>query len=72
MRKQLKRDVKREELTRIEEAARTEKDFEKLNTEWDRWDSNRRHRELKLESLFAEIVGVGESGAVIPQPLDHH
>ena len=75
MRKQLKRDVKREELTRIEEAARTEKDFEELNTEWDRWDSNRRRRErrreLKLGSLFEEIVGVGDSGAVIPQPLDH-
>jgi len=40
MRKQLKRDAAREALTRIEEAARTEKDFEELAAEWSRWEAN--------------------------------
>jgi len=75
MRGQLKRDLRKEELTRIEEAARTEKDFEKLEKEWAKWDSNRRRRErryeIKLGSLIEQIVEIGDSGAVIPQPLDH-
>jgi len=45
MRKQLKRDAVREELTRIEEAARTEKDFEELAVEWNKWDSNAERRQ---------------------------
>ena len=74
MRKQLKRDVAREELIRTEEAARTEKDFEELIIEWNKWDSNADRRQryyvADLEDMTIEDVEVAD-GAVVPQPLDH-
>ena len=55
MRKKLKRDIAREELTRIEEAARTEANFQKLiKEEWDRIDSNRERRERYHEQTLSE------------------
>lgn len=55
MRGQLKRDNAREELIRIEEAARTEEDFKKLAKEWwDRLDSNRERRERYHEQRMTD------------------
>ena len=53
MRKKLKRDLQHEELARVEEAARTEEDFEKLEKEWwDRLDANRERKERYHEQKF--------------------
>ena len=46
MRKQLVRDLKREALTRLEEAARTEQEFERVIKRWDQLDKNRKDREI--------------------------
>ena len=54
MRGQLKRDTAREELTRMEEAARTEKEFETVIEEWDRLDSNRERRERYHEQRMTD------------------
>ena len=54
MRKQLKRDAAREELTRTEEAARTENDFKDVEKWWDRLDSNRERRERYHEISLAD------------------
>ena len=74
MRKQLKRDAAREELIRIEEAARTEKDFEELASEWNRWDRNSERRKRcyvsELEEMTIEDMEITD-GAVVPQPLNH-
>jgi hypothetical protein len=44
-RKQLKRDLERESLTRLEEAARSEADFENVTKWWNRLDKNRERKE---------------------------
>ena len=44
-RKKLKREIEREALARMEDAARNKDDFEKVTAEWDRLDSNRERRE---------------------------
>ena len=55
MREQLKRDTEREGLTRREEAARTEEDFNKLIEEdWNRLDSNRERRERYHEIIMSD------------------
>ena len=56
MRGQLRRDVRREELTRTEEAARTEKDFDELTKEWDKWDANRERKERYHEISLADAM----------------
>ena len=43
--KKLKRELRKEALTRMEEAARTVADFEKVTKAWDKLDSNRERRE---------------------------
>lgn len=74
MRGQLKRDIRREELTRTEEAARTEKDFEELIKEWNKWDSNSERRVryyvADIEEMTVEDIEITDR-AVIPQPLYH-
>ena len=77
-RKKLKREIERENLTRIEEAARTEADFENLVTQWNRLDKNhnrrKRYYETKLmydnREMPIEEFEVTD-GAVIPTPLEH-
>ena len=54
MRGQLKRDVEREGLTRREEAARTEKEFEDVIESWDKLDSNRERRERYHEIIMSD------------------
>ena len=51
-RKRLKRDIEREALTRLEESARTEKEFENVGKWWDKRDSNRERRERYYEQLI--------------------
>ena len=49
--KKLKRDLEREALTHLEEAARTEADFREVVKNWDRLDDNRERRERYHEIL---------------------
>jgi len=73
-RKKLKREIERENLTRIEEAARTEADFENLAVQWNRLYGNaerrKRYHEIKLNEFSLEDFEIGDS-TVIPPPLDH-
>ena len=73
--RELIREVRREELVRIEEAARTEDDFKELSKKiWDKLDANRERREryyvAELENMIIENIEVTDR-AVIPQPLNH-
>jgi len=49
--KKLKRDMEREALTRLEEAARTEEDFREVVKKWNHLDENRERRERYHEVL---------------------
>lgn len=49
--KKLKRDLEREALTRMEEAARTEEDFREIVKKWNHLDENRERRERYHEVL---------------------
>ena len=71
--KQLVRDVKREALVRMEDAARTEKDFEAVVEQWDKLDANRERRTSDWEKKRDEqTLEVGyHDGAVIPVPISH-
>ena len=44
-RKKLKRELRAEALARLEDAARTQRDFENVIAWWDKLDANREHRE---------------------------
>jgi len=73
--KRLIREVRREELARIEESARTEDDFEELTKKfWDKLAANHERREryyvAELEDMTIEDVEVTD-GAIVPQPLNH-
>ena len=46
-RTKLKRELRAEAMTRLEEAARTEKDFENVVACWDKLDANRERKERK-------------------------
>ena len=59
--KKLKRELRKEALTRMEEAARTEADFEKVTEAWDKLDANRERKERYHE--------IKRSGDEIP--LEH-
>jgi len=45
----LKRDLRRESLTRLESAARTVEDYNNVVTQWDKLDKNRQRRERRHE-----------------------
>jgi len=72
-RKRLVRDVKREALARIEDAARTEKDFNSVIAQWNHLDANRERRErdheLNCEDYFFE--NDYNDSVIIPPPLNH-
>lgn len=85
-RKQLKRDIERAALDRMEDAARTAEDFQAVVKQWDRLDSNRRRKARyhevsrpNAEMLHwdkpkeNDIKGKLRSGLdlVIPRPLEH-
>lgn len=70
------REARRIALTRIEEAARTEEDFENIiKNWWNKLDSNRERRKrdyvVELEEMTIDDVEITDDGAVIPQPIDH-
>ena len=54
-RKRLKREIRAEALRRLEEAARTLKDFQGVIAEWDRLDRNRERRERDHENLRGDV-----------------
>ena len=85
-RKQLRRERDRENLARIEDAARTEADFKAVIADWNRLDKNRerRERDHEIGRPNAEMLHwdkVNESDekgrikegldTVIPRPFDH-
>ena len=53
--KRLKRELRAEALRRLEEAARTEKDFRVVVGEWDKLDRNRERRERDHEILRGDV-----------------
>ncbi len=53
--KRLKREIRAEALRRLEEAARTEKDFRVVVGEWDKLDRNRERRERDHEILRGDV-----------------
>ena len=53
--KRLKREIRAEAVRRLEEAARTEKDFQAVVEEWNKLDRNRERRERDHENLRGEV-----------------
>ena len=74
-RRRLKRDLEREALLRLEEAARTSADFQYILSWWDRLDANRERRERYHEILRSGDVlpletGSADDGAVFPAAVN--
>lgn len=53
--KRLKREIRAEAIRRLEEAARTEKDFRAVVEEWNKLDRNRERRERDHENLRGDV-----------------
>lgn len=53
--KRLKREMRSEAIRRLEEAARTEKDFRAVVEEWNKLDRNRERRERDHENLRGDV-----------------
>ena len=53
--KRLKREMRAEAIRRLEEAARTEKDFRAVVEEWNKLDRNRERRERDHENLRGDV-----------------
>ena len=72
-RKKLKREIEREALARMEDAARTEADFQNVTAEWDRLDANRERRERWHEKRRTEqTLAMGyNDGEILPNPAGH-
>ena len=65
--KRLKREIRAEAVRRLEEAARTEKDFRVVVGEWDKLDQNRERRERDHENLRGDVPLAETTGQ--PQTL---
>lgn len=68
--KRLKREIKEEALTRLEEAARTEEDFVMIQYLWDIRDANRERRERYHEVLWGKVpldAGIAYDPCVFPE-----
>ena len=70
--KKLKRELRKEALTRMEESARTEADFEKVTEAWDKLDANRerkeRYHEIRRSGDDIPLEhGRAEYGAAFPE-----
>lgn len=73
-RKKLKRGLEREALSRLEDAARTEEDFQNVITWWNRLDANRERKERYHEIGRSDVPlewGMSPDGIVIPAPIQH-
>ena len=67
--KKLKRELRREALTRLEEAARSQKDFEEVVAWWDKLDENRERRERDHETIRGDVpleYGAVWEGMIFP------
>jgi hypothetical protein len=71
--KKLKREIEREALARMEDAARTTEDFKKVVAKWDHLDENRERRERDHEKGRDEqTLDVGYTdGMVLPILISH-
>lgn len=70
--KNLKRELRREALTRLEEAARTQTDFDEVVAWWDKLDENRERRERDHEVLRGDVpleYGAVQEGTIFPTSL---
>ncbi len=70
--KKLKRELRREALTRLEEAARTQTDFDEVVAWWDKLDENRERRERDHEVLRGDVpleYGAVQEGTIFPASL---
>lgn len=63
--KRLKREMRAEAIRRLEEAARTEKDFRVVVEEWNKLDRNRERRERDHENLRGDVPLEYQ---VVPEP----
>ena len=63
--KRLKREIRAESIRRLEEAARTEKDFRTVVAEWTKLDRNRERRERDHENLRGDVPLEYQ---VVPEP----
>ncbi|MEA4954678.1 MAG: hypothetical protein VB096_04060 [Pseudoflavonifractor sp.] len=72
-RKKLKREIEREALARMEDAARTEADFQNVTAVWDRLAANRERREQWHEIGRTEkTLALGyNDGEILPNPAGH-
>jgi len=71
-RKILKRELAREALTRMEEAARTQEDYERIVKKWNDLDKNRERREKRRETGDPQTLFEVDFSdrAIIPPPLN--
>lgn len=74
--KRLKREMEREALKRLEDAARTTEDFESIVTWWNRLDDNRERRERYHEisrggNKLPLDFGAAENGILFPDGLNN-
>jgi len=73
------REVRREALTRIEDSARTQADFENVVQTWDKLHENRERKERYHELPFSTVAKTEKelnertylSETVFPQPIKH-
>ena len=67
--KKLKREIQREALTRLEEAARSQSDFKEVTDWWNKLDGNRERRERNHEITRRDIpleYGAAKDGTIFP------
>ena len=74
-RRMLKRDLRKQALQRLEDAARTEADFHNVLSWWDRLDANRERRERYHEisrsgDALPLEAGAAPGGAIFPASLN--
>lgn len=70
--KKLKRELRREALTRLEDAARTKREFDEVVAWWDRLDENRERRERDHEATRGDLpleYGADREGMIFPAYL---
>ncbi len=70
--KKLKRELRREALARMEEAARTEKDFEAVTEMWDKLEKNEYRRLANHEISRGDVpleYGSAKDGISFPRPF---
>ena len=70
----LKRELKEEAMRRLEEAARTEADFQKVISEWNRLDSNRERKERYHEVKRGDVpieTGMSSLRLIFPETMNN-